>query len=67
LNEKDLSINVRKEGAFINPITGKFLELDVYISDLKIGFEFQVCVEEDSSEGEKEEKREGRGEGSEGE
>eukprot|EP00026_Physarum_polycephalum_P000668 Phypoly_transcript_00669.p1 GENE.Phypoly_transcript_00669~~Phypoly_transcript_00669.p1 ORF type:complete len:889 (+),score=100.09 Phypoly_transcript_00669:213-2879(+) len=33
--------NVRKDGQFINPHTGSFLELDLWVPDLSLGFEFQ--------------------------
>jgi hypothetical protein len=33
---------VRREAEIINPSTGLFLELDIWIPSLKICFEFQV-------------------------
>ena len=39
----DIVTNVRKEADIINPSSGLFLELDVWIPSLKICFEFQVC------------------------
>jgi len=34
--------NVRKEGNVINPSTGRFLEIDLWLPDRLISFEFQV-------------------------
>jgi len=36
-------VNARKEAGIINPETGRYLELDVYLPALKLGFEYQVC------------------------
>ena len=38
--------NARKETGIVNPSTGKFMELDVYLPSLKIAFDFQVgCID----------------------
>ena len=34
--------NARKEAGILNPGTGRFLELDVYLPSLNLGFEYQV-------------------------
>jgi len=37
-------INARKETGILNPETGHFLEVDVYLPSLNLGFEFQVAT-----------------------
>lgn len=34
--------NARKEAQLINPETGDYLELDIYLPSLKLAFEYQV-------------------------
>jgi hypothetical protein len=34
----------RKEASLINPATGGYLEVDLWIPELNLYFEFQVCV-----------------------
>eukprot|EP00026_Physarum_polycephalum_P002670 Phypoly_transcript_02678.p1 GENE.Phypoly_transcript_02678~~Phypoly_transcript_02678.p1 ORF type:complete len:822 (+),score=110.18 Phypoly_transcript_02678:190-2655(+) len=38
---ENIKCNVRKEASIVNPETSRFVELDVWIPDLSIGFEFQ--------------------------
>jgi hypothetical protein len=37
-----VKINARKEAGIVNPSTGDYLELDIYLPSLKLAFEFQV-------------------------
>lgn len=41
---QDILYNVRKDGDVRNPITGRFLELDLWIPKYNICFEFQVSI-----------------------
>lgn len=34
--------NARKEAGIVNPETGQYLELDVYLPTLNLGLEYQV-------------------------
>lgn len=36
--------NVRKEANLVSPLSGLFLELDVWIPEKKIAFEYQVDI-----------------------
>jgi len=38
----DVLINARKEAGILNPSTGHYLEIDVYLPELKLALEFQV-------------------------
>lgn len=38
----DVQVNVRREGRIVSPATGHFLELDLWIPESSICFEFQV-------------------------
>ena len=38
----EIKINVRKDANLINPDTGTYLELDVFVPSLKLGIEYQV-------------------------
>lgn len=44
MESKEIVINSRKWGAVKNPASGKFLELDVWIPDHNLIFEFQVKI-----------------------
>ena len=58
-----ISINARKLSQLKDPITGRFLELDLWIPNYNLSFEFQVCNEEEeereSIEGEQRDKKGG--------
>ena len=38
----EVKINARKEAGIVNPSTGDYLELDIYLPSLQLAFEFQV-------------------------
>mgnify|MGYP007061232854 CR=1 FL=1 len=42
LKHTDVIINARKEAEIVNPSTGHYLEIDVYLPELKLALEFQV-------------------------
>lgn len=37
-------VNARKEAELVNPETGEYLELDLYLPALKLAFEYQVTA-----------------------
>ena len=62
---QDVRFNSRKHAKIRNYVTGSFLELDVWIPQLQLSFEFQVIDGEERERGKGEcrgERREGRGE-----
>lgn len=40
----EMKRNARKEAGILNPTTNNFIELDIYIPELKLALEFQVSV-----------------------
>ena len=38
----EIIVNARKDVGIISPETGEFLEIDVWIANLRLGFEYQV-------------------------
>ena len=53
-------MNVRKEAGLMNPETGEYFELDLYLPSLNLAFEYQVSFTLQNKRGGGEGEREGR-------
>jgi len=42
--DQEILVNARKEPGIVNPKTGDYLELDIWLPTLNLAFEFQVCI-----------------------
>jgi len=44
IKEQEILVNARKEPGIVNPATGDYLELDIWLPTLNLAFEFQVRI-----------------------
>ena len=44
MQDEEIKINARREADIINPESGQYLELDIWIPSRNLAFEYQVCI-----------------------